>query len=300
MIVVYPFRQIDPVKMPVLKENEFIGVNINDLRRLLLSPLYAHQEKLVLLHPVTFRHKKDFNTHRLLRAIHHNTLLSKLPTSEEGYEWEKMHSMQELEELLKEHAFILQNSRQLLEQCHIDFDFSVNRQPQNLQTYTGSKKGDKELILKLCRDGLEYRYGNDIPDNIYDRMIKELDLIEKMNFISYFLINWDIVEYARQQDYFYVGRGSGANSIVAYVLRITNVDPIELDLYFERFINLYRVNPPDFDIDFSWRDREDVTRYIFKRFEHTALLATYNTFQRKGAIREVGKVLDYLPKRLTT
>jgi DNA polymerase-3 subunit alpha len=103
------------------------------------------------------------------------------------------------------------------------------------------------------------------------------------------------VNYARSRGYFYVGRGSGANSIVAYLLRITDVDPIELDLYFERFINLYRTNPPDFDIDFSWRDRDDVTQYIFTRFKNVALVATYTTFQAKAVRRELGKVFG-LPK----
>jgi DNA polymerase-3 subunit alpha len=120
-------------------------------------------------------------------------------------------------------------------------------------------------------------------------------MIKKMNFVSYFLMNWDIVNYAKKQNYFYVGRGSGANSVVAYLLQITNVDPIELDLYFERFINLYRTNPPDFDIDFSWRDRDDITRYIFERFHNVALVATYNTFKDRSVIRELGKVFG-LPK----
>ncbi|MFN9800175.1 MAG: DNA polymerase III subunit alpha, partial [Bacteroidota bacterium] len=127
------------------------------------------------------------------------------------------------------------------------------------------------------------------------RVTKELDLIRKKGFISYFLINWDITSYARSKGYFYVGRGSGANSLVAYLLRITDVDPIELDLYFERFINLYRKNPPDFDIDFSWTDREDITQYIFTRFPHVALVGAYNTFQFKATVRELGKVFG-LPK----
>ena len=92
-----------------------------------------------------------------------------------------------------------------------------------------------------------------------------------------------------------MGRGSGANSIVAYLLRITDVDPIELDLYFERFINLYRKNPPDFDIDFSWRDRDDIIRFIFNNFKHTALISVYNTFKFKASVRELGKVFG-LPK----
>jgi DNA-directed DNA polymerase III PolC len=121
--------------------------------------------------------------------------------------------------------------------------------------------------------------------------------------VSYFLINWKILKYARSKQYYYVGRGSGANSIVAYLLRITDVDPIELDLYFERFINLYRTNPPDFDLDFSWRDRDDIMNYIFKTFKHTSLIAVYNTFKYKASVRELGKVFG-LPKeeidKLTT
>ena len=105
-----------------------------------------------------------------------------------------------------------------------------------------------------------------------------MDLIKKMGYVSYFLINWDIVTEARKRGFFYVGRGSGANSIVAYLLRITDVDPIDLDLYFERFMNLYRANPPDFDIDFSWKDREEITQYIFDRFKNVALLGSYVTF----------------------
>ena len=116
-----------------------------------------------------------------------------------------------------------------------------------------------------------------------------------MDFVSYFLINYDIVQYAVRNDYPFIGRGSGANSVVAYILGITNVDPIELDLYFERFINLHRSSPPDFDIDFSWKDRDDVTRYIFERFPHTALMGTYVTFQFRAVVRELAKVFG-LPK----
>ena len=93
-----------------------------------------------------------------------------------------------------------------------------------------------------------------------------------------------IIQYAIKNEYPYIGRGSGANSVVAYILGITNVDPIELDLYFERFINLYRSSPPDFDIDFSWKDRDDVTHYIFKRFPNTALMGTYVTFKYRAVV----------------
>ena len=141
---------------------------------------------------------------------------------------------------------------------------------------------------------MPYRYP-EVNETILNRLEKELTLIKKMGFVSYFLINWNIVSHAQKKGFFYVGRGSGANSMVAYLLRITDVDPIELDLYFERFINLYRVNPPDFDIDFSWRDREEMTQYIFDTFKNTVLLGTYVTFKHRGVVRELGKVFG-LPK----
>jgi error-prone DNA polymerase len=127
--------------------------------------------------------------------------------------------------------------------------------------------------------------------------LHELDIIDKLGFSSYFLITWDIIRYSMSCGFYHVGRGSGANSIVAYCLRITNVDPIELDLYFERFINPKRSTPPDFDIDYSWKDRDQVLDYVFKRYghEHTALLGTISTFRDRSMIRELGKVVG-LPK----
>jgi DNA polymerase-3 subunit alpha len=124
-----------------------------------------------------------------------------------------------------------------------------------------------------------------------------LDIIERKNFEAYYLIAHDIVNYANSQGFAHVGRGSGANSVIAYCLGITDVDPIELDLYFERFLNTERTSPPDFDIDFSWKDRDEVTKYIFNRFDehHVALLGTHTTFQERSVIRELGKVFG-LPK----
>ncbi|MEO7482355.1 MAG: DNA polymerase III subunit alpha, partial [Ferruginibacter sp.] len=114
----------------------------------------------------------------------------------------------------------------------------------------------------------------------------------ELGFNAYFLINWDIIRYAQSRGFYYVGRGSGANSIVAYCLRITDVDPIELNLYFERFLNPHRTSPPDFDIDFSWTDRDEVIDYVFKRYgkQHVALLGAYSTFQHDAIILQLGKV----------
>ena len=164
----------------------------------------------------------------------------------------------------------------------------------NLSIFSKSKEEDLEKLKTLCEEGIPFRYSK-VTKEIRERIDKEIQVITQKGFVTYFLINWDMLKYARSKGYYYVGRGSGANSIVAYLLRITDVDPVELDLYFERFINLYRENPPDFDIDFSWKDRDDILRYLFEEYDNIALLATYNTFQYKGAVRELGKVFG-MPK----
>ncbi len=294
--VIYPFNKVTHNQIATFQKNEFIGISLKDLRKLPFSKLKELKDKLVVQQPVSFRGKRDFNAHRLLRAIDNNILLSKLPKTEEADPEEKMLPLTDLTTAFSEFDFILKNTERLLDSCNIYFDFSEERKPQNLSTYLGDTSSDEALLEKLCQEGLAERYQYRAVDAvILGRLQKELDLIKKMGFVSYFLINWDIISYARSQGFFYVGRGSGANSIVAYILRITDVDPIELDLYFERFINLYRVNPPDFDIDFSWKDREAMTRYIFECFPNVSLLGTYVTFQEKGVIRELGKVFG-LPK----
>ena len=294
--VVYPFRKsagpFGSAQDPALKPNEYIGVTPDDLDYIRIKKVDT--SKMVILQTVTFRTKKDFNAHRLLRAIDKNTLLSKLPVSEQSNPEHKMMPVNELLKLYEAFPNIITNTKKLLNESSIYFDFSDTAQPQNQSTYTGCETEDAELLLRLCEEGMDYRYPNPTSE-IHARIKKEIDTIEQMGFISYFLMNWDICAYARSKGYFYVGRGSGANSVVAYLLRITDVDPIELDLYFERFINLYRTNPPDFDIDFSWTDRDDVTEYIFNKFDNVALVATYNTFQAKGVRRELGKVFG-LPK----
>lgn len=290
VFVIYPFNKQPRFE---LADNEFVGVAINDISKLPFSSWKNRLHKLVFMQSVSFQNKKGFNTHRLLRAIDNNTLLSKLPLSEQGAENHQFIPPNKLRCYFVQYPEILENTANLIAQCSIDFDFS-KQTPNNQKTYTGSETTDAQLLEKLTYDGIAYRYKS--PDEkILSRIQKELRIINEKGFVSYFLINWRILQYARSKGYFYVGRGSGANSIVAYLLRITDVDPIELDLYFERFINLYRQNPPDFDIDFSWADRDDVTQFIFDNFPHTALITVYNTFKYRAAVRELGKVFG-LPK----
>ena len=288
--VIYPYQKGIDYN---LKTDEFLGVAPNDLNSLKLSRWNTLQHQLVILKTVSFQNKKGFNTHRLLRAIDNNTLLSKLPKTEEGDCNHTMIPHQQLCAIYEEFPILIKNTKQLIDKCSINFDFS-QQTPNNQKTYTNSEVLDFKLLKKLTYEGLHYRYKN--PDaTIFKRIEKELSIINTKGFVSYFLINWKILKYARSKGYFYVGRGSGANSIIAYLLRITDVDPIELDLYFERFINLFRQNPPDFDIDFSWKDRDDITQFMFKTFKNTALITVYNTFKFRASVRELGKVFG-LPK----
>lgn len=294
--VVYPLACY---KGHVLNRHEYIGVGIKDLSRLPFSPYKNSINRMVVVHPVSFAGKREYNAHRLLRAIDKNCLLSKLDPAEQASADERIVPLKNLLEAFKDYPVILKNTKELLQNCTIHYDFG-KLSNKNLRNYTNSVKNDLELLRIKSQEGLQYRYSNGAGTAVIERLEKELEVIEQMGFAAYFLINWDIVSYAQSQRYYYVGRGSGANSLVAYLLRITDVDPIELDLYFERFINIYRNNPPDFDIDFSWTDRDDMTRYIFDRFgrERTALLGAYNTFQKQSVIRELGKVFGLPPAEI--
>lgn len=288
--IIYPFATFN---QDSLGENEYIGIRKEDLNRLKFSKWKLQLNKLVLLQTVSFRNKKGFNAHRILRAIDNNTLLSKLPLSEQGDEAQIFVQKEILMKAFHEFPQLIANTQNLLAGCNVHFDFS-RKNPNNQKTYTANENLDYRLLRKLAYNGISYRYKRP-GERVLNRIEKELQIIKEKEFVSYFLINWKILKYARSKGYFYVGRGSGANSIIAYLLRITDVDPVELDLYFERFINLYRQNPPDFDIDFSWQDRDDIINFVFKRFKNTSLIAVYNTFKYKASVREMGKVFG-LPK----
>jgi DNA-directed DNA polymerase III PolC len=293
-IVIYPFESALKTSGHSLRANEYIGVSLRELRKLSLNKLIKTPDKLILLQPVSFRSKRDFNTHRLLRAIDNNTLLSKLSSEEQADPADQMPSRSVLYEQLSDVEFLLENTSALIDRCQLDFQFHQQAESQNLNTFTGSTPEDIRLLRRLCNQGLHYRYPEP-TEALKQRVEKELSLIEQKQFVSYFLINHDIVTYAQKRGFHYVGRGSGANSVVAYLLRITDVDPLELDLYFERFMNEYRSSPPDFDIDFCWKERNEIIDYIFQRFTHVSLLGSYVTFQKRAVIREIGKVFG-LPK----
>lgn len=293
VFIIYPWGKKDPAE---LRSDEYIGIRIAELNKFSVSEMSKRQDRLVMFHPVTFKNKKGYNTHRLLRAIDKNTLLSKLSMEEQAQPDECMLSVSELISKYGRFPKILNNTMQLLDACSIEF----NNLSKNKKLFTTDASDDKALLEKLAWEGFEQRYGKKKgteKEKAKRRVVSELKIINELNFNAYFLITWDILRYAVSNHFSYVGRGSGANSIVAYCLRITDVDPMELDLYFERFLNPYRTSPPDFDIDFAHNERGQVIEYIFTKYgsQRTALLATYNTFKGKSIIRELGKVFG-LPK----
>lgn len=289
--IIYP-KMVKPIEL--FEENEFLGIRPEHIHRLFSGKVLKYRKKLVVLSPVTFLDKDGYTVHKLLRAIDLNIVYTKLAAKDCAKATEFFTPPEVIENIYKLYPFILRNTQQLLHNCSIELKSHVSN---NLQIFTKSKIEDYQLLKKLAEKGLEKRYtSNKIEAK--ERLDKELKIIERKEYCSYFLITWDIIQYAKNTGYHYVGRGSGANSIVAYCLYITDIDPIELDLYFERFINIHRKSLPDFDIDFCWDERDDVIDYIFKRYgrEHTALLATYTSFKGKSIYRELGKVFG-LPKR---
>lgn len=289
VFVIYPAENC-PEK---LRENEYLGIRPEQLNTLIRTDLKPFRKKMVILSPVTFRTKTEHNLHRILRAIDRNVVLSKLPAEDTCRPSEYMKPEEELLSLYKDFPEIIENTRRIPEVCSFEFDPNT---PKNKKTFTNSREEDKELLVRLAYEGLQRRYGPHHPE-ARQRVEKELDVIDRLSFCSYFLITWDIVQYSNRMGFMHIGRGSGANSIVSYCLGITDICPLELNLYFERFLNLNRKAPPDFDIDWSWKDRDVILRYIFDKYgkEHVAFCGTNVEFKYRSIVREVGKVFG-LPK----
>lgn len=287
--IIYPLENAPDI----LKENEYIGICPEQLQKLILSQWKNRQEKMVILQPVTFRTKREYNLHRILRAIDLNLILSRLSVDDYCKDTEVMIPVETLLSCYAEYPQIIVNTQKIIEQCHFEFDFKT---PKNKKFYTNNQKDDMTLLTTLAQQGLEWRYGKNNAE-AKSRMFKELNVIEQLQFSGYFLITWDIIRFSNSQGFLHIGRGSGANSIIAYCLGITDICPLELDLYFERFLNLNRKSPPDFDIDWSWKERDTILEYIFSRYgyNHVAFCGTNVEFKYRSIFREVGKVFG-LPK----
>lgn len=291
--VIYPYGSI---AVKALRDNEYIGIRPHEVNKIVLEPA-ANLERYVMLQTVSFTHEKEdvknHTLHKQLRAIEHNILISQLEPGQYARKDETMIDKDAFLNSYRQFPQLIRNTEQLLAQCSFNFDY---KESKNKKNFTGDRYEDNQRLYQYAMEGFTRRYH--ATDNIAkERIIKELEIIDNQNFSSYFLITHDICQFARHKNFHYVGRGSGANSVVAYCLGITDVDPIELNLYFERFLNPKRKTPPDFDIDFCWNERDEVYNYIFHRYPegHVALMGTMTTFQDKAFLRELGKVYG-LPK----
>ncbi|WP_433765664.1 DNA polymerase III subunit alpha [Flavobacterium ginsenosidimutans] len=276
-----------------LFENEFIGVRPEEVSGLLTSKHKNKISKMVILQPVTFRTKTEYNLHKILRAIDTNIILSKLTESDYCKISDVMQPLESLLPFYEKYPEIIINTQKIIDSCNFEYDF---KSPKNKKFYTESRQEDLEKLTELAWEGFEKRYGNANLE-AQKRVEKELKVIDELEFSGYFLITWDIIQYSNSQEFMHIGRGSGANSIIAYCLGITDICPIELDLYFERFLNLNRKTPPDFDIDWSWQERNIILEYIFEKYgkNHVAFCGTNVEFKYRSIFREVGKVFG-LPK----
>lgn len=195
----------------------------------------------------------------------------------------------EMARLFKNYPKAIENSLYVAGQCNVDLNFSSYRFPR---FSLPDGETDSSYLAKLCREKVTERYA-EVTDKVKSQLNYELDLIEKIGLTGYFLIVWDIMDYAKRNGIPAQGRGSAANSIVAYILGITRVDPIHNKLFVGRFINEEMSSIPDIDIDVSTNHRERLIQYVYQKYgeEHTAMVCTYVTFQARNAIREVGKVM---------
>jgi len=289
VFVVYPLENVPAV----LKGHEFIGLRPEQTPMLILSDWKTKTDKMVVLQPVTFRTKTEYKLHKILRAVDLNVILSRLSATDYCRQTEVMVDPGRVLKCYEGYPQIISNTEMIIEQCNFEFDFKT---PKNKKYYTNNKKDDLQLLTTLAQQGLEWRYGKNNAEAKL-RMFRELKVIDQLEFSGYFLITWDIIRFSNSQGFLHIGRGSGANSIIAYCLGITDICPLELDLYFERFLNLNRKSPPDFDIDWSWKERDVILEYIFSRYgyEHVAFCGTNVEFKYRSIFREVGKVFG-LPK----
>ena len=185
----------------------------------------------------------------------------------------------------------LENTHRIAERCHVEIEFGVTKLPK-YDVPDGFTSW--EYLNKLCHEGLEQRY-HPVTEELKKRLDYELSTIKNMGYVDYFLIVWDFIKYARDNDIMVgPGRGSAAGSLVAYTLGITQLDPIRYDLLFERFLNPERVSMPDIDVDFCFERRQEVIDYVVRKYGKDCVvqIVTFGTLAARGVIRDVGRVLD--------
>lgn len=244
----------------------------------------------VVTNPVHYLEKEDAIIHECLQCIKHGSKLNerkKNPQNEQFY-------LKGEETVIKQFQYLpeaVENTVNIAKQCNISLDLGRNILPK---FPVPANITSDQYLRSLCFKGLEKRYKSTVSDAAIQRLEYELSVIQKMQFSDYFLIVWDFMSYAHKNKIITgPGRGSAAGSLVAYVLGITNVDPLKYNLLFERFLNPERITMPDIDIDFSDHRRDEMIQYVSEKYgkDHVAQIITFGTFGARASIRDVGRVL---------
>ena len=274
------------VQSNTLREQILVNQKLVELARKLNIPLVATNDSHYLK-------KEDYYNHEVLLCIQ----TGKRMTDEDRMKFQTndfyIKSPEEMKEFFKNIPEALENTVKIAEKCNVDFEFGHTilpnyDVPEEFETHY-------DYIKKLCDDGILSRYGENPTKEILDRAEYELSVIKKMGYIDYFLIVWDYINWAKSQGIpVGPGRGSGAGSIVAYAIGITDIDPIKYNLIFERFLNPERVSMPDFDVDFCYERRQEVIDYVSRKYgeDHVSQIITFGTMSARMVIRDVGRALD--------
>lgn len=242
--------------------------------------------------------REDSKTQRILLAIQTNTTVNEeIPIAFPNDEF-YLKSEEEMRELFRGVPSAVDNTAVIADRCDFKMEFGVLKLPRfDLSPEQKKRFGEDNVTFftNMCRYGLKKRYGDNPTDEVKERLEYELSVITKMGYTDYYLIVWDFIAYAKSKDIpVGPGRGSGAGSLTAYCIGITDIDPIRYKLLFERFLNPERVSMPDFDIDFCYERRQEVIDYVIRRYgqDRVAQIVTFGTMAAKAAVRDVARVLD--------
>ena len=248
---------------------------------------------LVATNDAHYLKKEDAYNHEVLLCIQTGKRMS--DEDRMRFETDELYvkSPEEMSEYFSSFPDAIENTVKIAEKCNVEFEFGHTilpnyDVPEEFPTHY-------DYLKKLCDDGIKERYGENITEEIKQRAEYELSVIKKMGYVDYYLIVWDFIHYAKSVGIpVGPGRGSGAGSILAYAIGITDIDPIKYGLLFERFLNPERVSMPDFDVDFCYERRQEVIDYVSRKYghDHVSQIITFGTMSARMVIRDVARVLD--------
>lgn len=247
---------------------------------------------LVATNDIHYTYAEDANAHDILLCIQTNKKVNDKDRMKYSGGQFYAKSKEEMLELFPDNIEALENTYKIAKRCNVDFEFNNIKLPK----YDVPKGYEaNEYLRHLCNLGMKERY-NDVTNDLRERLEFELNVIEEMGYVDYFLVVWDFIKYARDNDIMVgPGRGSAAGSIVSYSLKITDIDPIKYNLLFERFLNPERISMPDIDIDFCYERRQEIIDYVVRKYgeDKVAQIITFGTMSARAVIRDVGRALDF-------